>query len=102
MIDQKTKFGASLALAGAFAAALSMASAPASAQTADDPEKCFGISKAGENDCSADGGSSCAGQSTIDYDGLAWKLVKKGTCTSVETPVGLGSLEPIPDRGKQG
>lgn len=99
-MNDKLKFGGAAALAGAFAAALSLASLPAAA--ADETEQCYGISKAGENDCAAADGSSCAGQSTVDYDGQAWKLVKKGTCASIETPLGLGSLEPIPGRGTAG
>lgn len=35
--------------------------------------KCFGIAKAGENDCAAGEGTSCAGTSTVDHQGNAWK-----------------------------
>jgi uncharacterized membrane protein len=88
----------SLALAGALASAVSLATAPA--QAADDMEKCFGIAKAGQNDCAAEGSNSCAGTSKVDFDTQAWKLVKKGTCTTtnVTLPDGKarsGSLEPI-------
>ncbi len=38
---------------------------------------------------------ACAGTSTIDYQGDAWKLVPKGTCVTTNTPLGPGSLEPI-------
>jgi len=58
-------------------------------------EKCFGVAKAGKNACAAGPGTSCAGSSTSDYQGNAWKLVKKGTCTSIETPKGKGSLTAI-------
>ncbi|MAD00886.1 MULTISPECIES: DUF2282 domain-containing protein [Pseudomonas] len=58
-------------------------------------EKCYGISLAGQNDCAAGPGTSCAGTSKIDYQGDAWTLVPSGTCTSIETPHGLGSLTPI-------
>lgn len=95
-MDTRMKKISTLALAGAFAAALG-ASLEASAQTAGTPEgfeKCYGIAKAGENDCASEGSNSCAGTSTVDYDGLAWKLVKTGTCTSTVTPNGTGSLEP--------
>jgi uncharacterized membrane protein len=57
-------------------------------------EKCYGVAKAGRNDCSAGAGTSCAGTSTTDYQGNAWKLVKKGTCLTTKTPKGLGSLTP--------
>lgn len=44
-------------------------------------EKCFGIAKAGANDCAAaNGANSCAGQSKKDNDPNTFKLVAKGTC----------------------
>jgi len=58
-------------------------------------EKCFGVSKAGENDCAAGPGTSCAGTSTRDYQGNAWKYVDKGTCVKIKTPKGNGSLKPV-------
>ena len=57
-------------------------------------EKCYGVALAGQNDCAAGPGTSCAGTSKIDYQGNAWKLVKAGTCTSIKTPKGNGSLTP--------
>jgi len=59
-----------------------------------DMEKCYGVALAGKNDCKAGAGTSCAGTSTTDYQGNAWTLVKKGTCTSIKTPKGNGSLTP--------
>jgi len=53
------------------------------ANAADAPktEKCYGISKAGQNDCAAKNGShSCAGQSKKDNDANDWKKVPAGTC----------------------
>lgn len=67
------------------------------ATAADKPEameKCYGIALAGQNDCKAGPGTSCAGSSKVDYQGDAWKLVKAGTCTSIRTPKGAGSLTP--------
>jgi uncharacterized membrane protein len=89
-----------LALAGAFASALSLASLTTEVSAAADQEKCFGVAKAGQNDCAAEGSNSCAGTSKVDFDPHGWKLVKKGTCTttSVTLPDGktrTGSLEPI-------
>ena len=80
------------AIAGAVTAVL--AGAPA-ALADDAKEKCFGVSLAGQNDCAAGEGTSCAGTSTTDYQGNAWKLVPKGSCVSMDTPLGKGSLEPI-------
>ncbi len=58
-------------------------------------DKCYGISLAGKNDCAAGPGTSCAGTSKRNYQGIAWKYVAKGTCTSIKTPKGYGSLKPI-------
>lgn len=58
-------------------------------------EKCYGVSLAGKNDCAAGPGTSCAGTSKRDYQGNAWKFVAKGTCASIKTPKGAGSLKPI-------
>jgi len=55
-------------------------------------EKCFGVAKAGKNDCYAGAGTTCAGTSTADYQGNAFKLEPKGTCTRITTPKGHGSL----------
>jgi len=67
-----------LLAAGIFAAS-------ASAIAADEPkEKCFGISKAGQNDCgSKTSKHSCAGQSKVDNDPKDFKLVAKGTCAKM-------------------
>lgn len=86
-----------LALAGALTAAVSLAGIASTAQAAvpDNMEKCFGVSKAGHNDCAAGAGTTCAGTSQVDYQGNAWSLVAKGTCTSIDTPMGKGSLTEI-------
>ena len=88
-----TKFAAA-ALAGSFAAALAIVATPATAQNAD-KERCYGISLAGKNDCAAGPGTTCAGTSKVDYQGNAWKYVAKGTCAAMQTPKGMGSLQPI-------
>ena len=56
-------------------------------------ERCYGISMAGKNDCAAGPGTTCAGTSKVDYQGNAWKYVAKGTCTTMKTPKGMGSLK---------
>jgi uncharacterized membrane protein len=88
-----TKKTAALALAGSLASALALLSASAPASAEEAKEKCFGVSLKGQNDCAA-GAHSCAGSSTIDYDGQSFKLVPKGTCVSMTTPKGNGSLSP--------
>ncbi len=57
-------------------------------------EPCFGTAKKGHNDCYAGAGTTCAGTSTADYQGNAFKLVPKGTCTTISTPNGNASLTP--------
>ncbi|MCX8509656.1 MAG: DUF2282 domain-containing protein [Rhodobacteraceae bacterium] len=82
----------SFAVAGSLAAALAAQIAtPASAE--DAKEKCFGVAMAGQNDCAAGAGTTCAGTSKVDYQGNSWKLVPAGTCTTMELPDGrTGSL----------
>ena len=58
-------------------------------------ERCYGIAKAGQNDCAAGPGTTCAGTSKVDYQGNAWKYVAKGTCTTMTTPKGKGSLTEV-------
>jgi len=89
----------SLAVAGAVAAALTATSTvPAAAAT---KEKCYGVSLAGQNDCAAGPGTTCAGTSTVDYQGNAWTLVDAGTCVDMDLPAladgteRKGSLEPL-------
>ena len=58
-------------------------------------EKCYGVSVAGKNDCAAGPGTTCAGSSKVDYQANAWKNVPTGTCTTIKTPKGMGSLSPM-------
>lgn len=88
-----------LAVASAFAAALvATSTTTASAQS---KEKCYGVSMAGQNDCAAGPGTTCAGTSKVDYQGNSWKLVDAGTCMSMDLPKMAdggdrkGSLEPL-------
>ncbi|SFA95135.1 Uncharacterized membrane protein [Poseidonocella pacifica] len=86
------------AVAGAIAAAFA---ASGTAATAQAQEKCFGVSLAGENDCAAGPGTTCAGTSKVDYQGNAWTLVEAGTCAEIELPAmadgsdRMGSLEAL-------
>ena len=58
-------------------------------------EKCYGVSLSGKNDCAAGPGTTCAGTSKVDYQGNAWKYVAKGTCATMKTPKGMGSMKEI-------
>jgi len=78
-------------VAGALAV-VGVAGTPDAAQAAG-KEKCYGVAKAGQNDCKAGPGTTCAGTSTVDYQGNAFKLVPAGTCTTMKVPGGkMGSL----------
>lgn len=72
-----------LAVASAVAAALAAQTITVSAQS---KEKCYGVSLAGQNDCAAGPGTTCAGTSVIDYQGNAWTLVDAGSCTELGLP----------------
>lgn len=88
----------SIAVATAVAAAVVSHANTASAQS---KEKCYGVSLAGQNGCQAGAGTTCAGSSTVDYQGNAWTLVDAGTCADIELPemadgsARMGSLEPL-------
>ena len=87
-----------IALFGAAAALVSTAAVAGPVKAQPSKDKCYGISLAGKNDCAAGAGTTCAGTSKRNYQGNAWKYVAKGTCTSIKTPKGLGSLSPIKGR----
>lgn len=79
------------ALVGAIAASFA-----ATGVHAQEKEKCFGVSLAGQNDCAAGPGTTCAGTSKVDYQGNAWSLVDAGTCAKIDLPDGrMGSLEAL-------
>jgi uncharacterized membrane protein len=78
---------AMIAAATASLLATLFVAAPAAAQDAkpDAKEKCYGIAKAGQNDCANLSGShSCAGQSKVSDDANEWKYVKKGECKTMK------------------
>lgn len=81
-------------LSAGIALAIATAATTHATESAPAMEKCYGVALAGKNDCKAGAGTSCAGTSKVDYQGNAWKLVKAGTCTSIKTPKGQGSLTP--------
>jgi uncharacterized membrane protein len=98
----KTNRITSAMVASAVATALmAAASGPVQAQ---EKEKCYGIALAGQNGCAAGPGTTCAGTSTVDYQGSAWMLVPAGDCLKYgveqdamyQLPDGRkGSLEPL-------
>ncbi|MAP11518.1 MAG: hypothetical protein CMQ61_05635 [Gammaproteobacteria bacterium] len=71
---------ATTAMAGVLAAGMMAASGQAMA--AKKFEKCYGIAKAGKNDCHTSN-TACAGTSTADNQADAWIYVPKGTCDKI-------------------
>jgi uncharacterized membrane protein len=72
-----------IATAAASLMSLAVLATPAMAQNAA-KEKCFGVAKAGQNDCANLAGThSCAGQSKVDNDKGEWKYVAAGTCKTM-------------------
>ncbi len=70
----------SVALTGALAAAIMLVSNGALAQDKPATEKCYGVAKAGKNDCAAGPGTTCAGTSKKDAQADAWTYVLAGSC----------------------
>lgn len=79
-------------IAAATLSACSGGSSDVTEVTAADQEKCYGIAKAGQNDCKAGEGTSCAGTSVVDYQGNAWKYTEAGECEAIG-----GSLTEVAD-----
>jgi uncharacterized membrane protein len=76
-----------LLIASAFAAAIAAPALLSAQKPADMPnfkaEKCYGIAKAGKNDCASTGNNSCGGTSTKDGDKKAWVFVPEGYCERI-------------------
>ena len=74
-----------LIVSSALASVLALGLAGQAAAQAKDKEKCFGIAKAGQNDCAnLSGTHTCAGQNKVDNDPGEWKYVAKGTCKDMK------------------
>lgn len=73
------------AMLAAAAASLLTTVLVATPAVAQEKEKCYGIAKAGQNDCAnLTGSHSCAGQSKVSDDAAEWKYVAKGTCKGMK------------------
>jgi uncharacterized membrane protein len=73
------------AIVAAAAASLLSTLLVATPAAAQEKEKCYGIAKAGQNDCAnLTGSHSCAGQSKVSDDVAEWKYVAKGTCATMK------------------
>jgi uncharacterized membrane protein len=85
MSPKSTLFSSRMLVAATAAATIggivtAMAQAPAPDFTA---EKCYGVAKAGSNDCASTGNNSCAGTSRVDADPNAWIFVPTGVCAKI-------------------
>ncbi len=86
-------------IASAIASLAAGAAASARAHAPEAPasqEKCYGVAKAGQNDCGT-ARHSCAGKATRDRDPGEWKMVPKGTCEKMG-----GKLEEPRAKGAKG
>lgn len=74
-----------LIVSSALASALALGLVGQTAAQAKEKEKCYGIARAGQNDCANLSGShSCAGQAKTDMSPDEWKYVPKGTCKDMK------------------
>jgi uncharacterized membrane protein len=90
-VRMNTRYLVASALAAAIVAPVALsAQKPVPAPTAFKTEKCYGIAKAGSNDCASTGNNSCGGSSKLNSDPKAWIYVPAGYCNRI---VG-GSLQP--------
>lgn len=99
-MNRLTQSLTALGLTTLVVAAVQAQSQPTDKPMGDQPgaakmEKCWGVAMAGKNDCAAGPGTTCAGTARMDYQGNSWKYVPAGTCTSIKTPRGMGSLAPL-------
>lgn len=95
-MSANTKAMAAVAVASVLAAAAAAASKAQAAAPAQ--EKCYGVALKGHNDCKAGPGTSCAGTSSVDYQGNAWKLVAAGACVKLggTLEAHTGNAKPVP------
>jgi len=83
-----------IALSTAIVAGLTLASTSSIAKTKKvTMEKCYGVAAAGQNDCAAGPGTSCAGTSTMDDQSNAWLYIPEGSCEKL-TGGSLEAMEP--------
>ena len=96
-MTEKTIDTRTMLLAGSIALAVSQTAVIPSVHAAG-KEKCYGVSLAGQNDCAAGPGTTCAGTSTVDYQGNAWTLVPAGDCEKFGVEETMAEFELPGDR----
>ncbi len=82
-VNRRLVIASALAAAVSAPALFAAATITPSQTPAFKAEKCYGIAKAGKNDCASTGNSSCAGTSKIDGDPNAWIYVAEGYCERI-------------------
>ncbi|MEM7461876.1 MAG: DUF2282 domain-containing protein [Pseudomonadota bacterium] len=94
---KKSTFANAAVVAGALTAAVSMTANTTPAHAAK--MKCYGVSLAGQNDCAAGPGTTCAGTSKVDYQGNAWTYIDVDKCSDFVVDVNgekkVGSSTPL-------
>lgn len=70
------------AIAGLLAVGVGAAATAHSPVAPEGQERCYGVAKAGQNDC-ASSKHGCAGLAKVDNDPREWKFVAKGTCEKI-------------------
>jgi uncharacterized membrane protein len=86
----KSSYIVASALAAAIVAPVALSAQKPAPAPAFKAEKCYGIAKAGKNDCASTGNNSCGGSSKLNGDPKAWIYVPAGYCERI---VG-GALQP--------
>lgn len=86
----KSRYLVASALAAAITAPIALSAQKPAPAPSFKAEKCYGIAKAGKNDCASTGNNSCAGTSKVNADSKAWIYVPAGYCDRI---VG-GTLQP--------
>ena len=71
------------ALAAAFAAPALLSAQKPAPKPSFQAEKCYGIAKAGKNDCASTGNNLCGGTSKINSDPKGWIYVPEGYCDRI-------------------
>jgi uncharacterized membrane protein len=71
------------ALAAAVASPLLLLAQKPAAPPSFKAEKCYGIAKAGKNDCASTGNNACGGTQKIDRDPKGWIYVPEGYCERI-------------------
>lgn len=94
----KNKVATAAIVAGALSTAIAMSLTTTPANAAN--IKCYGVAKAGQNDCAAGPGTTCKGTSKVDYQGNAWKVVDAEKCEDIVIKVDgqedrMGSADPL-------